>query len=93
MYRCNWCPIEGSTNDSNSINGFHGNLHIFTLKGKEKEFYSAIARSPDGFFFLWVYIIGAPEEEKKFTYTITLTNTDKVIISLYILSTITDAYL
>lgn len=65
----------------------------FTLKRSEKEFYSVWARGPDGFFFLWVYIIGTPEEEKNFTYTITLTNTDKVIISFYLLSTVTDTYL
>ena len=67
------------------VNQWRSSVSIhYTLKGTEKEFYSAWARSPDGLSFLWVYIIGTPEEEKNFTYTITLTNTDKVIISLFL---------
>ena len=54
----------------------------FILMRTAKEFYSAIARSPDGFIFLWVYIIGTAEEEENFTCTITLSNKDKVIISI-----------
>ena len=46
---------------------------------KEKEFYSECVRSPTGVFFLWVYIIGTPNEEEEFTYTITLFDINKVI--------------
>ena len=45
-----------------------------------KQFYTQCARSPTGLFFLWVYIIGTPIEEEKFTYTLTVSSDNKVIL-------------
>ena len=53
---------------------------LFTLNDG-KQFYRQFARSPNGFFFLWVYMIGTPKEAEDFTYTFTLFSANKVIFS------------
>ena len=52
----------------------------FTLNDG-KQFLRHCSRSPTGFFFLWVYMIGTPKEAEDFTYTFTLFSANKVIYS------------
>ena len=47
---------------------------------RKQNFYSEWARSPTGFFFMWVYLIGTPKEAENFTYTITFFNVNNEVI-------------
>ena len=60
------------------INGWMSWVATHFTLNSQKEFYLAFNRSPSGLFFLWVYIVGTPNEEEHFTYTISVFDINKV---------------
>ena len=73
---------KGQFSISNELNTHLG--YVFnpvSLTFEDKHFYLECVRTPEGIFYVWIYVIGSSKEHAKFTYTFTILNNNNKVFA------------